>query len=1171
MRRSMGLVLLLVLPLPALAADKPNIIVILADDLGYADLGCQGCEDIPTPNIDSIAAGGVRFTDGYATHPVCSPSRAGLISGMYQHRFGFEHNSGPSRYASPKFGVPRTIPTLGETLKAAGYATAMVGKWHIGFTEGLRPHERGFDYFYGFLSGAHPYLPQRYAEYHEPLFRNGEIVTGEKEYLTDAFARESVDFIERSKERPWFLYLAFNAVHSPLQATSEYEERFPYISDRKRKIYAGMLAAMDDAVGRVMAKVRELGQEENTLVIFYSDNGGPTPETTSRNDPLRGGKGQMFEGGIRAPFAMQWKGVVPAGQTYREIVMGFDCHATALAAAGINRGASSQLAEPRSQQAASPPHLDGVNLIPFVTGKAEGRPHEELFWRAGPKHAARVGDWKLVEEPAQGGTMLFNLKDDIGEQNDLAASNPAKLKELQAAFAAWEKGTQSAKWIRQDRRNAEIGGKLKPHAATASRRGTSRIDVAFRAADKNGDGKLSRDEYPRKELFNAVDGNKDGFATLEEVRAYYRNRRAPTARKANPREAAAFFRRTEVPGLTEAEAGTNGFALADLNRDGWIDYLAVQSKPANSLPKSPRGRPIRDDDRLRVLLNREGKRFEEHPLRLDSERFSYGNIRRAAQVPNLVDLNGDGHLDIFLSRSAPVTAGRVRRGQELLGNTLFLSDGAWDRFREIPGTLGAANDKAYNRQTAFGDVDGNGWLDLAIGCDNIGDTMGGFPHSRLYLFRPVDKSFAGGRFEDIGGTDSLPDFGDWHGDPSKDKAGPDIQFADLDNDGDLDLLQSCHVDIRDPHSEYSPAEYRQGIWCWKNLLKETGEARFEKITGNGLAVEGRLRWSEKERQLVPESKAPGLPYLALADVDNDGLLDVLAIGPSDPGWAPRAEDVGGRFWRNLGGFRFEEATRAAGLEPLNWSHRQWYEFHGLEIPERLANWKPFYGPNYEHQPGRKKISPMDERPYWADVVFGDFDNDGWQDFVAMDRRDGTTGREGRSVLYHNQGNGTFRPLPQSISGIDAKGISGEAADLNNDGRLDLVFAADPDNSGGWRLQGAPERYRDKVFLGTGEPGGNNHWLRLRFSGVSHHELAGARVTATTGDRTQLRTIFSAHTYKSGGPMEAHFGLGKQAKADVEVTLPSGKTATFAGVKADQFLDLNLKTSQSTQVRKETKP
>lgn len=497
---------------PAFASDRPNIIIFLADDLGYADIGVNGCKDIPTPNIDGLAKNGVRFTDGYAAHPVCSPSRAALMSGMYQHRFGFEHNSGPERYASPDFGLPRDVPTLAEKLNAAGYATGMVGKWHIGFRKGLRPHERGFDHFYGFLSGARSFYPDSPREL-DPILRNGEVVKGETEYLTDAFARESVDFIERSKDRPWMLYLAFNAVHSPLEATEKYEARFPHITNRKRKTYAGMLSALDDAVGRVMSKVRDLGLEDNTLVFFYSDNGGPTAETSSRNAPLRGFKGQMFEGGIRVPFVMQWKGKIPAGQTYREPVMGFDCHSTALAAAGVEIEGDKP--------------LDGVNLIPFVTGQQSGSPHTQLLWRAGQQHAVRLGDWKLVSTRVQP-PLLFNLKDDIGEQHDLAASQPDKLKELQAAFAVWEKGTQPAKWVRQDQRNAEPGGKLKEgeQARNPVRRlAASRIAKAFEAADKNDDGKLSRDEYPQPGVFNGVDVDKDGFATLDEVRAYFQSRR----------------------------------------------------------------------------------------------------------------------------------------------------------------------------------------------------------------------------------------------------------------------------------------------------------------------------------------------------------------------------------------------------------------------------------------------------------------------------------------------------------------------------------------------------------------------------------------------------------------------------------------------------------------------
>ena len=515
MKTSVLILTCLLATAPALAAGKPNIIIILADDLGYADLGCQGCQDIPTPHIDSIAASGVRFTDGYATHPVCSPSRAGLVSGMYQHRFGFEHNSGPERYASPKFGVPRSIPTLAERLKAAGYATAMAGKWHIGFKEGLRPHERGFDSFYGFLSGARSFYPDPGGR--SPIVRNGTPIRNEPAYLTDALGGESAAFIERSKGKPFFLYLSFNAVHSPLEATSEYEDRFPNITERKRKTYAGMTAAMDDAVGEVLSKLREHDLEANTLVFFYSDNGGPTWQTTSRNDPLRGFKTDLFEGGIRVPFLVQWKGVIPAGLVYGQPVMGFDVHATALAAAGLPLD--------------SEPKLDGVDLLPFLKGEKAGPPHERLFWRSGRSHAVREGDWKLVHQPrAADRTLLFNLAEDIGEQTDLSEKMPEKLKQLEAAYQDWTARMMEPQWIRQDQRNAELGGKLKPEAErTTSRRprsGRGRFDLeqAFKNADRNNDGKLARDEYPRPEAFPNVDANKDGFATLEEVQTYFRNR-----------------------------------------------------------------------------------------------------------------------------------------------------------------------------------------------------------------------------------------------------------------------------------------------------------------------------------------------------------------------------------------------------------------------------------------------------------------------------------------------------------------------------------------------------------------------------------------------------------------------------------------------------------------------
>ena len=436
-------------------AKRPNIVVLLADDLGYADLGVQGNTDIPTPAIDSIAHSGVRFTDGYANHAVCSPSRAGLLTGMYQHRFGFEHNSGPPDYAPPDFGIPRDVPIVAETLKGAGYRTAMVGKWHVGFQPGLRPHERGFDYFYGFLQGAMNYNPAPRSD--GQILRNGEPVE-HQEYLTDVFADEAVGFIERTPpDQPFFLYLSFNAVHAPLEATADHESPFATIADPKRRTYAGMLKATDDAVGRVLATLRERGAEGSTLIFFYSDNGGPTDQTTSRNDPLRGRKGQPYEGGIRVPFMAQWTGRIPRGAVYREMVMGFDVHATALAAAGIDL---SKLERP----------LDGVDLLPYLRGEREGAPHGELFWRAGDSYAARVGNFKLVHyrgrpgRPGTGRDEVYDLSADIGERNDLATKKPELLARLRVAYEGWSGKMSKPRWIRQDRRNAEVGGRLKTAA-----------------------------------------------------------------------------------------------------------------------------------------------------------------------------------------------------------------------------------------------------------------------------------------------------------------------------------------------------------------------------------------------------------------------------------------------------------------------------------------------------------------------------------------------------------------------------------------------------------------------------------------------------------------------------------------------------------------------------------
>lgn len=416
--------------LPVAAGRRPNIIVIVADDLGYADVGFHGCRDIPTPNIDSLARGGTRFTSGYVSCPVCSPTRAGIMTGRYQQRFGHEFNPGPQMNGglSEEFGLSLDEATLPQLLKAAGYATGMVGKWHLGAGPKHHPLQRGFQEYFGFLGGAHPYLNLR-PDGARSVFRGTEPVD-EKEYLTDAFAREAVAFIDRHRQASFFLYLTFNAVHTPLQAIAKYLERFPKIEDVRRRTYAAMLSAMDDAIGAVTAKVREAGLDEDTLLFFFSDNGGPPLANASRNDPLRGAKGTTFEGGIRVPFVIQWKGRVPAGKVYGQPVISLDVLPTSLAAAG-----------------AKPPEgrlIDGVDLLPYLAGGKKGTPHETLYWRFGKQKAIRRGNLKLhVNGEAQ---ELYDLVTDIGESKNLAASEPVRLKELQDALAKWESELAEPRW-----------------------------------------------------------------------------------------------------------------------------------------------------------------------------------------------------------------------------------------------------------------------------------------------------------------------------------------------------------------------------------------------------------------------------------------------------------------------------------------------------------------------------------------------------------------------------------------------------------------------------------------------------------------------------------------------------------------------------------------------------
>jgi arylsulfatase A-like enzyme len=427
--------LLIALLIPTVHAQpprQPNILLILADDLGYGELGCQGSNEIPTPHIDSLAKNGIRFTDAYVSAPVCCPSRAGLLTGRYQTRFGHEFNAIGKQNLDPTIGLPLTEITIADILRQAGYATGLIGKWHLGGSEKYHPQKRGFDEFYGFLHEGHFFVPPPYRgmtsrfrpneppyDDDNPILRGTKPIT-EPEYLTRALTREAVGFIERHKDKPFFLYLSFNAVHSPMQAPNAGLDRFKDIQDSHRRLFAAMLAEMDDGVGTILQKLRELNLEHDTLIIFLSDNGGPTAELTSSNAPLRGGKGTLWEGGVRIPFVMQWKGRLPAGMTYSHPVIALDILPTAAAAAGAK--------VPQDRK------IDGIDLLPFLTGKKQNLPHEALFWRYGDSIALRKGPWKLVRqnEPGKGKAsfQLFDLSKDIGETKNLAAAFPQIEREL---------------------------------------------------------------------------------------------------------------------------------------------------------------------------------------------------------------------------------------------------------------------------------------------------------------------------------------------------------------------------------------------------------------------------------------------------------------------------------------------------------------------------------------------------------------------------------------------------------------------------------------------------------------------------------------------------------------------------------------------------------------------
>ncbi|EIK45876.1 sulfatase [Cellvibrio sp. BR] len=442
-QRLMQAAFMVVISCSALGADKrPNIVVILADDLGYNDVGfTNGQTEIKTPRLDALANEGVVFENGYVTHPYCGPSRAGLITGRYQARFGMENNvtySPDDKY----MGLPLTEKTFPARLQEVGYKTAIFGKWHLGGAPHFQPNERGFDYFYGFLDGGHNYMPGEVhlgaGGYLLPIMRNKGVAEFD-EYLTTALSRDAARYIERtSKEQaPFFIYMSYNAPHAPLQAPQNYLEKYAHIKDEKRRTYAAMVDAMDEGIGMLIDALDKSGELDNTLIFFLSDNGGLYPYswwpdyTWADNSPFRFGKVALTEGGVHVPFIAHWPKKITKGKRLNGLVSALDIAATSLALAGANTKDAK---------------LDGVDLTAYVTGKSKQSPHKALFWRmeeADNLWAVRTQTEKYLNQPLPDlGLAFFDMVKDPIEQHNIAGQRPKQEQQLAKLWNDWNKKNQ---------------------------------------------------------------------------------------------------------------------------------------------------------------------------------------------------------------------------------------------------------------------------------------------------------------------------------------------------------------------------------------------------------------------------------------------------------------------------------------------------------------------------------------------------------------------------------------------------------------------------------------------------------------------------------------------------------------------------------------------------------
>lgn len=630
------------------------------------------------------------------------------------------------------------------------------------------------------------------------------------------------------------------------------------------------------------------------------------------------------------------------------------------------------------------------------------------------------------------------------------------------------------------------------------------------------------------------------------------------AGRAAAMDSAPLFLGVSIPGFTDYEADIGGLAAADLNRDGLADLFVVY-----------------DDGTLRMLLNQGDFSFKEHTFEIVDSAYTVDNPPGQGAIPNLVDFNEDGFLDIFITHNELMP---IKQSSEdpSLGNSLLLSCGRFDRFVDRGVEMGVANQGAYNRQSSIGDVNGDGWLDIAIGADMIGrPEFGGEPVQRLYIYHPPREGdvFEKGKFVDIGGADAVPGFGGaYQCDPDLDKSSPGILLRDMDGDGDLDLVQGYANDMlmaSQRRHECVSGENQFGIYAWINVTEDPAEPRFERVSGpevNMFGGAGKMKYNPRTRDYEVISHGLGLKYITAFDAFNTGRLDLLAIGPTDPEFHVQSDMIAAAFFENTGpGLNYRNATDQVGLESMNWIYAQWAEFFECQL-------NPTFFPRTicALQSNRKRqcmtMSLGDHQPYWSTATFGDFNNDGFLDVVVTDRHEDPCNEENlRNIFFLNNGDGTFRPIHTELSGLDTNTVSAEVVDINNDGLLDLVCGVQPTNT--YPLPYPPlsaDRKRPKVYLNSGALGGrNNNWAQIILTGLPERQLVGAQLYAHEKENGRLlgrRDYFTNDGYKSGHELMVHWGFGALEKVSLRVLLPDGRSVVFPDVRRNEraFYNVTLK-------------